>query len=172
MGKEERSSTMITVYHGGTERIENPLAKIGRKNLDFGLGFYVTRRLQQAKEWADRTSRQRLSSPIVNEYNLNLDGVIANCRYKKFEHYDAEWLHFIVACRNGYDSAQVFDCIEGGVANDRVVDTVEGYMNGTIDEEHALAELSKHQPNNQICLLNQQVVDKYLIFKTVKQDVE
>lgn len=38
---------MITVYHGGTERVEKPLAKVGRKNLDFGHGFYITRRLQQ-----------------------------------------------------------------------------------------------------------------------------
>lgn len=168
MGKEERSGIMITVYHGGVERIEKPLAKVGRKNLDFGHGFYVTRRKSQAEEWADRTARQRFSAPLVNEYELDIDGILANCRYKKFEYYDAEWLHFIVACRNGYDSAQDYDCIEGGVANDRVVDTVEGYMNGTIDEAHALAELSKHQPNNQICVLDQQVVDKYLIFKTAK----
>lgn len=159
---------MIKVYHGGVERIEMPLAKVGRKDLDFGHGFYITRRQQQAEEWAERTARQRLSTPIVNEYELDIDAIKKDCRYLKFEHYDAEWLHFIVACRNGYDSAQEFDCIEGGVANDRVVDTVEGFMNGTIDEEHALAELSKHQPNNQICLLNQKVIDKYLIFKTAK----
>ena len=159
---------MITVYHGGIERVEAPLAKIGRKSLDFGQGFYVTRRLQQAQEWAERTARQRLSSPVVNEYELDIDGIIAHCRLLRFEHYDAQWLRFIVTCRNGYDSAQDYDCVEGGVANDRVVDTVEGYMNGTIDEEHALAELSKHQPNNQLCLLNQQVIDKYLIFKNVR----
>lgn len=159
---------MITVYHGGIERVEAPLAKIGRKSLDFGQGFYVTRRLQQAQEWAERTARQRLSSPVVNEYELDIDGIIAHCRFLRFEHYDAQWLRFIVACRNGYDSAQDYDCVEGGVANDRVVDTVEGYMNGTIDEEHALAELSKHQPNNQLCLLNQQVIDKYLIFKNAR----
>lgn len=159
---------MITVYHGGTEKIEKPLVKLGRKNLDFGHGFYITRSLQQAEEWADRIARQRLSSPVVNEYELDLDGLLADCHYKKFECYDAEWLHFIVACRNGYDSAQVYDCVEGGVANDRVVDTIEGYMNGTIDEAHALEELSKHQPNNQICLLNQQITDKYLFFKTAK----
>lgn len=159
---------MLTVYHGGVEHIEKPLVKVGRKNLDFGHGFYITRRLQQAEEWAGRTARQRLSSPVVNEYELDFDRLLADFRYKIFEYYDAEWLHFIVACRNGYDSSQVYDCIEGGVANDRVVDTVEGYINGTIDEEHALEELSKHQPNNQICLLNQQVADKCLIFKTTK----
>lgn len=159
---------MITVYHGGVEKIESPLAKIGRKNLDFGQGFYITRRLQQAQEWADRTARQRLSSPVINVYELDIDAIKAGFRYLVFENYDAEWLHFIVACRSGYDAANEYDYIEGGVANDRVVDTVEGYMNGTIDEEHALAELSKHQPNNQICLLSQQVIDKYLTYKTSK----
>lgn len=163
---------MITVYHGGVERIEAPLAKVGRKDLDFGHGFYITRRLQQAQEWAERAARQHLSSPVVNEYELDVNEIIAHCRFLRFEHYDTQWLRFIVACRNGYDSAQDYDCVEGGVANDRVVDTVEGYMNGTIDEEHALAELSKHQPNNQICLLNQQVIDKYLIFKNARKNAE
>lgn len=159
---------MMTVYHGGVERIESPLAKIGRMDLDFGHGFYVTSRLQQAEDWADRKARRLLLPPVVNEYELDIENVIANCRFLRFEHYDAEWLHFIVACRRGFDSAQHYDCIEGGVANDRVVDTVEGYMNGTVDEEHALIELSKHQPNHQICLLNQQVIDKYLIFKNAR----
>lgn len=166
MGSKERSNGMIVVYHGGVERIEAPLAKVGRKCLDFGHGFYITRRLQQAQEWAERTARQRLASPVVNEYELDVEAIAANFRFLRFEHYDAQWLHFIVACRNGYDAAQDYDCVEGGVANDRVVDTVEGYMNGTIDEEHALAELSKHQPNNQLCLLNQRLIEQCLIFKT------
>jgi hypothetical protein len=35
---------------------------------------------------------------------------------------------------------------------------------GQISEEKALKELSKHQPNNQICILKQAVADKYLKF--------
>ena len=58
-----------------------------------------------------------------------------------------------------------YDCIEGGIANDRVIDMVEGYIAGTVSAEYALQELSKHQPNHQICILNQQVIDKYLHFK-------
>lgn len=159
---------MITVYHGGVTEIKNPFAKIGRKNLDFGPGFYLTRILQQAEEWAARAGRQYLEHPIINEYTLHIDNLIANFRYLNFSKYDTDWLHFIVDCRQGYDPSSDYDCIEGGVANDRVIDTVEGYINGTIDEEHALAELSKHQPNNQICILNQRVIDQYLIFnKTI-----
>lgn len=32
--------------------IPEPLAKIGRKNLDFGPGFYLTQIESQAKDWA------------------------------------------------------------------------------------------------------------------------
>lgn len=164
MGKEERSASMITVFHGGVDIIENPRTDMGRKNLDFGFGFYVTRRLQQAEEWAGRTARQMLETPVVNEYAFDIESVKRDYRYYIFERYDSYWLHFIVACRKGYDSSKDFDCVEGGVANDRVVDTIEGFMNGTIDEAHALAELSKHQPNNQICILNQEIIDKHLTF--------
>lgn len=163
---------MIEVYHGGVDRIINPLAKIGRDNLDFGKGFYVTRRLQQAKEWAQRTARQRMDSPVVNVYTLDLENVIKDFRFLRFERYDAEWMHFIVSCRNGYDPSTDYDCIEGGVANDRVIDTIEGFMNGTIDEEHAIEELSKHSPNNQICILNQEIIDRYLKFKSIIDYVE
>lgn len=156
---------MIAVYHVGVTRIEKPLAKVGRKNLDFGQGFYVTRRLIQAHDWALRTSRQQLANPLVNEYELDIDSIINYSRYHRFETYDSDWLQFIVSCRQGYDPSFEYDCIEGGVANDRVIDTVEGFLNGTVDEVHALAELSKHQPNNQICLLSQRIIDSYLVFK-------
>lgn len=156
---------MIAVYHGGVTMIQKPLAKVGRKNLDFGQGFYVTRRLIQAQAWALRTSRQQLADPLVNEYELDIDSIINYSRYLRFENYDSDWLQFIVSCRQGYNPSVEYDCIEGGVANDRVVDTVEGFLNGTVDEVHALAELSKHQPNNQICLLSQRIIDSYLVFK-------
>ena len=64
--------------------------------------------------------------------------------------------------RTGLDAAREFDYVEGGVANDRVVDTINLYIAGLIDLKSALRELSKHQPNNQMCLLNQSLTDKYL----------
>ena len=38
-----------------------------------------------------------------------------------------------------------------------------------MDLNTALGELSKHQPNNQICLLNQDIINKYLIFDGTEQ---
>ena len=57
-----------------------------------------------------------------------------------------------------------YDIIEGGIANDRVFNTIELYFNGLIDKGEALKRLSYEQPNNQICLLNQSLIDKYLHF--------
>ena len=57
-----------------------------------------------------------------------------------------------------------YDLIEGGVANDNVIDTVEDYIRGRMSAEAALVELSKHQPNNQFCILNQEIIDLHLHF--------
>lgn len=161
---------MRKVFHGAANVIEYPLVHVGRENLDFGKGFYITDIRSQAKIWAQIKSRYLLDADaIINEYDFDFDTAITNYRYKRFDYYDKEWLSFIVNCRMGHKIWQNHDIIEGGVANDRVIDTVEAFIAGMIDEEKALNELSKHQPNNQICILRQTVVDKFLKFnKAVK----
>ena len=42
----------ITIYHGSKQLIEVPVFGEGRKNNDFGLGFYCTQSNELAKEWA------------------------------------------------------------------------------------------------------------------------
>lgn len=166
MGKEARKDKMRTVYHGGTESILSPKVDVGRSNLDFGKGFYVTDILAQAQTWAEVKSRyQAAPVGVINQYKFDFEEAKDKFRYKKFERYDSEWLHFIVDCRTGLDNWKSFDIVEGGVANDKVIDTVEAFISGMMDEERALGELSKHQPNNQICITKQEVVDKYLIFE-------
>ena len=82
----------------------------------------------------------------------------------KLENYDRQWLDFIVESRNGKMPWKHYDIIEGGVANDKVIDTVEDYISGTITVEQALGQLIYTKPNHQICLLNQSIVDRYLHF--------
>ncbi|MBQ6751460.1 MAG: DUF3990 domain-containing protein [Bacteroidaceae bacterium] len=161
---------MRTVYHGTIKEIIAPLVHVGRDNLDFGKGFYVTDIRSQAKTWAEIKSTYYFDAPaIINQYSFDFNNAIQEFRYKKFERYDQEWLHFIVNSRNGKKVWREYDIIEGGVANDKVIDTIEAFMAGQIDENKALGELSKHQPNNQICILKQKVIDKYLTFdKSIK----
>lgn len=49
----------ITLYHGSTLSIEHPLAKVGRADLDFGRGFYLTSLRSQAEQWAARVQLLR-----------------------------------------------------------------------------------------------------------------
>ena len=42
--------------------------------------------------------------------------------------------------------------------------TVNLYMTGFYDAESALQQLIFHKPNNQICLLNQNLINKYLVY--------
>ena len=162
MGGETRSE--IIVYHGGTEKVESPVCKFGRRNLDYGQGLYVTDIRKQAADWATQVADRRKEVPIINRYRLNRDAILREARCKVFVAYDKDWLQFIVASRRGEQVADNYDYIEGGVANDRVVDTVNLYMAGLMDEDTALLRLSQHQPNNQMCILSQGIVDKYLVF--------
>ena len=154
----------MTVYHGGTSIVEHPICKKGRPNLDFGQGFYVTNIREQAVSWAVQVADRRNGTPVLNRYRLNREAILREVRCKVFKAYDREWLDFIVASRQGEPIEANYDYIEGGVANDRVVDTINLYMAGLMDIDTALHRLSEHQPNNQMCLLNQEMTDKYLIF--------
>lgn len=156
---------IIEVFHGGTEVIEHPLVSAGRPGLDFGQGFYVTVMRDQAQLWADRMARQRRTKGVLSVYTLDMKALRAKYSYQFFPHYDSDWLNFIANSRTGKRPWEGYDCIEGGIANDRVIDMVEAYIAGTVTADFALAELSKHQPNHQICILNQQAIDECLHFK-------
>ena len=53
----------------------------------------------------------------------------------------------------------LYDVVEGGVANDNVIDTVELYENGDITAEQALGQLAYKKVNHQVAILSQQIVD-------------
>ena len=69
-----------------------------------------------------------------------------------------------VKSRDGKKPWKDYDYVEGGIADDRVITTIEDYLNGDISMEYALKRLSEHQPNNQICIISQEILDKSLHF--------
>ena len=168
---------IVTLYHGSTLRVEHPLVALGRQNLDFGQGFYLTTYREQAVQWALRQQVMRRSEVAwLNEYRLDMDKVNAE-RFvqKRLEGYDAEWLDFISASRHGEKPWLGYDLIEGGVADDKVVDAVEAYLAGLADVEHTLNKLAYALPNNQICLLNQRLIDtclKYVDSYCINESLE
>lgn len=158
---------MITLYHGSNIEVSTPLAKVGRKNLDFGKGFYLTSIRKQASDWANLIAMRkgRNAKGVVSVFHFNKTKAMEDgYQFKIFDSYDIEWLEYVVDCRKGKNVYAKFDVVEGGVANDNVIDTVEDYEKGIITAEQALGQLSCKKVNHQICILNQEVIDNYLTF--------
>ena len=158
---------MLTLYHGSQMSVPQPKAKVGRKNLDFGPGFYLTKIKKQAEDWAVVMAgrKGRNAEAVLNIFQFDMNQVaIDGVRIKSFPTYDLEWLDYVVACRRGKDYSDEYDIVEGGVANDNVIDTVEDYEKGIITAEQALGQLKYKKVNHQLCILSQTVIDKYLTF--------
>lgn len=149
------------------EHIQNPDTKHGRGQLDFGPGFYLTDIYEQAVNWSVRRSNQFKEEPVVNMYLLRQEDLLSEVglRARIFTEYNDEWLDFIFGNRLGQDLWKEYDYIEGGVANDRVVDTIDLYMTGFISREEAIDRLKYLKPNNQICISSQILIDNYLTYK-------
>ena len=112
------------LYHGSTLIVEQPLVDFGRSELDFGPVFYLTNDREQAERWAQtKAGRIRNGKAVLNIYRFDEEAFMRETSYKKlvFEDYNQEWLDFISASRKGNAPWQIYDWIEGGVANDSVI---------------------------------------------------
>ena len=157
---------MTALFHGSYTEVSAPLVKLGRTKVDFGQGFYLTKMQAQAEAWAKVISeRRKRAKAVVSVFTFDLEGARTdNYRIKTFDTYNLEWLDYVIDCRRGGSQQKQYDIVEGGVANDNVIDTVEDYENGIITAEQALGQLKYKAVNHQLCILNQDVVDKYLTF--------
>lgn len=163
---------MITLYHGSYLQVEKTLVKLGRKKVDFGQGFYLTKLRQQASSWAKTIAERkgRNALPTLSIYSFDYDTVKnKDYRIKIFDSYNLEWLEYVVDCRKGGTKQNMYDIVEGGVANDNVIDTVEDYENRVITADQALGQLKYKAVNHQLCILNQEIVDNYLSFISSEQ---
>lgn len=150
----------MLVYHSSNQLFNNPDTAHSREALDFGKGFYVTKLRDQAEKYASRFLRAGEDAYLhVFDYTPN-----AELKVKIFNSYNEEWLDFVCRCRKGGDDYKEFDIIEGGVANDKVFQTVDLYMAGVYNKEQALQNLAYEKPNHQLCFITQKAIDSCLAF--------
>ena len=138
----------MMLYHGSYVEIERPDIGHSRPNVDFGCGFYVTPLYEQAKKWCGKFKR-RGQKGIISKYVYN-EALEDTLKVLKFDAYSEEWLEFILQCRSGQDTTD-YDLVIGGVANDKVFNTVELYFDGLIDKTEAINRLRYEKPNLQMC---------------------
>ena len=138
----------ITIYHGSKQLIEVPVFGEGRKNNDFGLGFYCTESNELAKEWAVSS----LHDGFSNCYTLdtqNMKILNLNCS----DYSILNWMAVLVehrlfnlktpvarrAKRYLTDSfginVNAYDLIIGYRADDSYFDYAEAFLNNGITVE-------------------------------------
>ena len=152
----------MELYHGSYLPIEKPDISFSRNNVDFGRGFYTTPIREQANSWAARFKRKH-DRAIVASYEIDMDTVIKEASILTFETYSEEWLDFVIFCRSGKNIGD-YDIVIGGIANDKVFDTVQLYIEGLIDKTESIKRLRYDKPNIQYCFHSQQIIDKHLKF--------
>ncbi len=152
----------MILYHGSFVEVAEPDLLHSRSNVDFGRGFYTTPIREQAVNWCIKFKRQKKDG-VLSKYTFD-ENAFNNVRVLQFDSYSIEWLDFVVDCRSGNDMTD-YDIVIGGVANDKVFNTLELYFDNLIDKSEAITRLRYEKPNLQICFRSQSVMDKYLHFE-------
>ena len=155
----------MLIYHASDTIVNNPDTIHSRTNLDFGKGFYATVIRAQAERYAQRFILRNRKG-ILNVYEYTPSEAL---NIKCFDAYDSEWLDFVAACRMGEDVYKQYDVICGGIANDRVFNTLDLYFSNQMTKEEALKRLIFEKPNQQLCFTNQRAIDSCISFIESKE---
>lgn len=155
----------MLLYHTSYTTIQSPDILHSRDFLDFGKGFYLTTIKEQAEKYGERF-KKRGKEAWLNVYDFDFQPL--EWEILKFDSYDREWLNFIANCRGGNDTSK-YNLVIGGIADDKVIQTLDRYFNGEINETEALGLLKYEKPNIQYCVRSQEMIDKCLSFKESKQ---
>lgn len=135
----------MKLYHGSTVAVRTPNVTRGRRNTDFGKGFYTTTSFEQAARWA-RIKRDRMEADkaVVTEYEFD-ENLLYSPQYNVM-HYNGpteEWLNFVVSNRRN-SSSHSYDIAMGPVANDSLYATITMYEKGDLSAEAAVVQLRTH----------------------------
>lgn len=139
---------LLTIYHGSKQIVETPTFGEGRKNNDFGLGFYCTESNDLAKEWAVSSLRDGFS----NRYTLDTE-FLNILKLNGPDYTILNWIAVLVAHRlfsiktpvarraksylidNFGVNVNAYDLITGYRANDSYFDYAEAFLNNAITVE-------------------------------------
>ena len=114
----------MILYHTSYKTTEKPEISYSRDFLDFGKGFYLTHIREQGERYGARFTR-RGNESWLNIYDFDYGD--RDWKVLRFETYDKEWLDFVSKCRGGFDSSE-YEMVVGGIADDKVIRTLDRYF--------------------------------------------
>ena len=159
---------IITLFHGSEKVIEAPSFGEGKRNNDFGLGFYCTETENLAKEWAVSSlrdgfcNRYTLDTEYMKILNLNSpDYTILNWIAVLVEHRLFSIRTPIARRAKKYlidnfgINVNAFDIVTGYRADDSYFDYAESFLNNAISVEQLAAAMKLGKLGEQIVLKSQ-----------------
>lgn len=176
---------LMTIYHGSRQIIEVPTFGLGRRNNDFGLGFYCTESRELAKEWAVSS----LTDGFSNRYILdteNLKILHLNSPYYSI----LNWMAVLVEHRLFSIKTPVarrakqylieqfginvnaYDLITGYRADDSYFDYADAFLNNTITVEQLSRAMQLGKLGEQIVIKSKFAFSRlqYQGFETAEKD--
>ena len=125
---KQDSDKSVKLFHASETKIPFPDLKRGRKNADFGQGFYLSPDYDFVTKWA-------VANAYINEYELNLGGL----KIVEFNR-SKDWLHYILNNRKLKDGLDA-DVIVGPISNDTIFDTFGIIGSGYLSDDELLSLL-------------------------------
>ncbi|MCR5481366.1 MAG: DUF3990 domain-containing protein [Clostridia bacterium] len=160
----------LCVYHGSYTIVEKPQLEICKPGKDFGLGFYVTTDIEQARRFVKLSvGKARKNGVVGQEIKKGYVSVyeivgLGNISCFEFPGADKEWLHCVAAHRKEPLLPQElvkwksYELIAGKIANDNTNRVITGYINGIYGEvgsdsadRIAISLLEPENLTDQIC---------------------
>lgn len=158
----------IKIYHGSEKNIIKPIFGEGKKNNDFGLGFYCTNDINLAKEWAVSS----LKDGFANKYILNIE-YLKILNLNSSEYTILNWIAILVEHRlfslkspvaqrakkylidNFGINVNAYDVIIGYRADDSYFDYAESFLNNSITVEQLAKAMKLGKLGEQIVIKSQ-----------------
>ena len=177
---------VITVYHGSKQIVEVPAFGLGRKNNDFGQGFYCTGNIDLAKEWAVSslcdgfTNRYTLNTEYLNILNLNSpDCTILNWIAVLVDHRLFSIRTPVAGRAKQYlighfgINVNAYDLITGYRADDSYFDYADAFLNNAITVEQLSRALLLGKLGEQIVIKSKFAFSKikYKDFEVAERDM-
>ena len=177
---------LITIYHGSKQIVEVPAFGMGKKNNDFGLGFYCTQSDDLAREWAVSSlqdgfsNRYLIDTEYLNILNLNSpDYTILNWIAVLLEHrlfsiktpVARRAKHYLID--NFSVNVNAFDIVTGYRADDSYFDYAESFLNNGISVEQLARAMRLGKLGEQIVIKSQYAFSKlkYEGFDVAEKDI-
>ena len=170
----------MLLYHGSTQIIEHPVFHGGKRNNDYGYGFYTTENIELAKEWAcsDQTDG------IVNVYEFDMSG-LSVLNLNSPDYCILNWLAILARYRSYWQKSSIsetakqylqehffinpddYDIVMGYRADDSYFSFAQDFISNTISYRKLSEAMRLGKLGEQIVLKSERAHGKIRFIKSI-----